>query len=80
MFSKASKLIGIEMNKYFCDLSTEMLRQHKMNDRSEVVHGDIRDNAKLLASADVVVLNNVFEFFFEHDKQAALWVCYFEFS
>lgn len=76
MFSKAAKLTGVEMSEYFCGITNTMLAQRKMTDRADVVHGDIRDHAALLKSADVVVLNNVFEFFFEHEKQAAFWVCF----
>lgn len=35
-FSKASKLVGVEMNKYFCDLQTKMVEKHKMGDRIQV--------------------------------------------
>jgi hypothetical protein len=65
---------GVEMNQYFCDVSREMLEKHGMADRAQVIQADIRDRADLLKAADVIILNNVFEFFFEHDQQAAFWV------
>ena len=42
-------------------------------DRINVIHGDIQDQADLLRKADVIVLNNVFEFFVDSDLQVKIW-------
>ncbi|CAG2057080.1 unnamed protein product, partial [Timema podura] len=42
-------------------------------DRVQVVNTDIVCQPELVSSADVVVLNNVFQFFLELDKQADMW-------
>ncbi len=41
MFTDAKKLIGVEMNDYFCKLQTEMVRKHRLQDRIEVNEGSI---------------------------------------
>nr|CAD7397820.1 unnamed protein product [Timema poppensis] len=42
-------------------------------DRVQVMNSDIVCQPELVSSADVVVLNNVFQFFLELDKQADMW-------
>lgn len=36
----------------------------------QVVHADVRTQASLLQEADVVVMNNVFEYFLDRQEQA----------
>eukprot|EP00029_Vermamoeba_vermiformis_P005035 TRINITY_DN1635_c0_g1_i2.p1 TRINITY_DN1635_c0_g1~~TRINITY_DN1635_c0_g1_i2.p1 ORF type:complete len:203 (+),score=18.82 TRINITY_DN1635_c0_g1_i2:195-803(+) len=72
-FSKASKLIGVEMNKYFCDLQTKMVDKYKMGDRIQVVCADIRNQKEILAKADVIILHNVFECFVTENQLPELW-------
>nr|CAD7424209.1 unnamed protein product [Timema monikensis] len=44
-----------------------------LTDRVQVMNSDIVCQPELVSSADVVVLNNVFQFFLELDKQADMW-------
>jgi len=37
------------------------------------MHADVRDCADLLHTADVVIMNNVFEFFHDRSQQAGMW-------
>jgi len=69
-YSKASTIVGIEKNKWFCDLQNQFInkKNHKMTDRVKVICDDIMNQADMLAEADVVVMNNVFEFFVSQKK------------
>lgn len=71
--STAAKLIGIELNPYFCDLQCGVVERHKMGDRIQIVQGDVREHGDILRDADIVVLNNVFQFFAAPEEQQALW-------
>ncbi|KAF9156098.1 hypothetical protein BG015_007275 [Linnemannia schmuckeri] len=73
LFTEAKKLIGVEMNDYFCKLQTEMIRKHRLQDRIEIVHDNLLNRANLLEQADIVIMNNVFQFFSPVDVQQQLW-------
>jgi len=70
IFSQASQLVGIEIQSSFCDLQNRVISQHNLSDRVLVVHSDVRQQKDLLLMADVVVLNNVFEYFCSLEEQA----------
>jgi len=75
LMSKASKLIGVEINEFFANLQKDFItKKFKLSDRIEVIHADVLTQAPLLGSADVVVMNNVFEFFeSDSERHAQLW-------
>ncbi|XP_028293959.1 uncharacterized protein LOC114456424 isoform X2 [Gouania willdenowi] len=73
LYSSASLLLGVEINEEFVRLQNEMLLKYGMTDRAQVVHGDVRAHQALLKRADVLILNNVFEFFMEHKEQVRVW-------
>nr|CAD7568784.1 unnamed protein product [Timema californicum] len=73
LYTNAAKIIGVEINSDFCQLQTKTIRKHSMQDRVQVMNSDIVCQPELVSSADVVVLNNVFQFFLELDKQADMW-------
>ncbi|KAF9979133.1 hypothetical protein BGZ73_005301 [Actinomortierella ambigua] len=73
LFTEAKALIGVEMNDYFCNLQTEMVRKHRLQDRIQIVHDNLLNQADLLKSADVVIMNNVFQFFAPMEIQRQLW-------
>ena len=72
MYSRASGLVGVEMNSFFCELQCQVVSKYNMADRVRVVCSDICSQASLLQEADVIVLNNVFEFFCSPENQARL--------
>lgn len=61
------------MNKEFCDIQNEIVKEFKMSKRIEVINKDIKDAADVLESADVVVMNNVFESYLPEDQQVEMW-------
>ncbi|KAG0023023.1 hypothetical protein BGZ81_008285 [Podila clonocystis] len=73
LFTEAKKLVGVEMNDYFCKLQNDMVRKHRMQDRIEIVHDNLLNRATLLQGADVVIMNNVFQFFSPVEIQRQLW-------
>lgn len=44
-----------------------------LQERISIVSGDVQQHSALVNSADVVVLNNVFEFFMTPEQQARVW-------
>ncbi|KAF9431331.1 hypothetical protein BGZ76_000452 [Entomortierella beljakovae] len=75
LFTEASKLIGVEMNEYFCKLQNEMVRKHRFQDRIQVVHDNLLNRGDLIQGADIVIMNNVFQFFCPIPVQRQLWEC-----
>ncbi|XP_030308013.1 uncharacterized protein LOC103538841 isoform X1 [Calypte anna] len=73
LYSSASQLYGVEMNADFCQLQEMMIAKYQFIDRIKVFHADICTQASLLQSADVVVMNNVFEYFLDRQEQARAW-------
>lgn len=62
-------MVGVELNPVFAELSQKTLAKHKMDNRCEVICSDIRAQKELLAKADVVIFNNVFDAFMPKDIQ-----------
>jgi hypothetical protein len=42
-------------------------------DRIEIVEANIADRPDAVISADVIIMNNVFEFFMEPEEQISVW-------
>lgn len=72
-FSTIQKIIGVEINSDLCNLQQEIIEKYNMTDRVEIRCADICSELTLLEQADVVVLNNVFEFFLPVDEQIRTW-------
>ena len=73
VYTDAKRIIGVEMNKEFCDLQNEIIRKFNMEKRVEIVNKRIEDAPEEVKSADIVVLNNVFEFYIPESEQIAIW-------
>ncbi|XP_060557407.1 uncharacterized protein LOC132717851 [Ruditapes philippinarum] len=73
LYSEASSVIGVELDPTFCQLQNNIIQQYDMADRIKIVHSDIMQQAELLQTSDVVILNNVFEFFMDANQQLKLW-------
>ncbi|KAI9498183.1 hypothetical protein BDB00DRAFT_755319 [Zychaea mexicana] len=74
LFTQARKLIGVELNEWFCKLQQDMVKKYKMGDRIEIVCKDIQQVPELInKQADVVIMNNVFQFFNELTVQQEIW-------
>ncbi|XP_075470007.1 uncharacterized protein LOC142502640 isoform X2 [Ascaphus truei] len=73
VYSTASQLRGVEMNAEFCDLQEKIILKYQFADRIQVFQADICNQRSLLQDADVVVLNNVFEYFLDEVEQLKAW-------
>ncbi|XP_042311909.1 uncharacterized protein LOC121924639 isoform X2 [Sceloporus undulatus] len=72
-YSSASQLYGVEINADFCQLQEAITAKYQLCDRVKVVNADICTQASLLQNADVVIMNNVFEYFLDRSEQARCW-------
>ncbi|KAL3873732.1 hypothetical protein ACJMK2_036821 [Sinanodonta woodiana] len=73
VYSQASSIVGVEMDGSFCQLQNNIVQKYKMEDRVKVIQSDIQQQAELLQNCNVVVLNNVFEFFMPVEEQLKIW-------
>jgi len=71
--TKAAKIVGIEMNKELCALQADVVRHHHLQDRIQVIEGDVLNLPNVVRSADVIILNNVFDWFLPIETQIAIW-------
>lgn len=72
-FSPIKKIVGVEINSELCDLQQKITEKYRMHDRVEIRCADICSEPTLLEQADIMVLNNVFEFFLSMDQQIRTW-------
>ena len=73
VFSGAGKILGIEINKELCELQNHVIEKFRLSDRVSVMHDDMTRRSDLFQYADVVILNNVFEWFLDRSQQIAMW-------
>uniref|UniRef100_A0A1I7ZYU9 CheR domain-containing protein n=1 Tax=Steinernema glaseri TaxID=37863 RepID=A0A1I7ZYU9_9BILA len=68
----AVKAVGIEMNRDFCDLQNRFIQSRNMTN-VQVICDNLLNQKDVVASADVVVMNNVFSFFMPEEGQIKCW-------
>lgn len=73
LYTAASSIIGVEINPDLCKIQNEMIEKHNFSDRIRVICDDVRNVKEELQNADVVILNNVFEFFLPEEEQISCW-------
>jgi len=73
IYSNSSAIIGVEMNPDLCNLALQTTQQFKMQDRIQIVNAELSTRLDLVQSADVIVLNNVFDWFVPVNVQVNLW-------
>lgn len=72
-FTPANPIIGVEMNPDLCQIQETAIKHFHMEDRIKVINANVLTVPELVSSSDVVILNNVFEFFTPEQEQVALW-------
>ncbi|KTG44964.1 hypothetical protein cypCar_00016623 [Cyprinus carpio] len=50
------------------------VEKYGFSDRIQVIHADIRSQAALVQNTDVLIMNNVFEYFMEPSDQMQAWL------
>lgn len=73
LYSSAVQLCGVELSGEFCQLQEMIIKKYQFGDRIKVLHADICTQSSLLQTADVIVMNNVFEYFLPEAQQASAW-------
>ena len=73
LFSEAGKLLGIEVNKELCDLQNHVIQTFGFSDRASVIHAEMTTRPDLFVLADVIILNNVFEWFVDNESHNLMW-------
>ncbi|XP_060789079.1 uncharacterized protein zgc:109986 [Neoarius graeffei] len=73
LYSAAAQLIGVEICEEFVKLQKMTMEKYGFSDRIQVIHADICSQAMLLQNADVLIMNNVFEYFMEPKDQVRAW-------
>ena len=73
LFSSAGKIMGIEINKELCDLQRKVIQSFGFNDRISIIHSEMTRCSDIFESADIVILNNVFEWFVTAENQTFMW-------
>ncbi|XP_033844445.1 uncharacterized protein zgc:109986 [Periophthalmus magnuspinnatus] len=73
VFSSAARLIGLELNEDFVRLQNQVIHKYGFGDRIQVLHADFCSQETLIQNTDVLIMNNVFEFFLEPHEQIRCW-------
>ena len=71
--SKAQNIIGIEMNTELCNTAMQTCLKFNMNSRIQVINAELSTKTEILRQTDVVILNNVFDWFAPINIQVQLW-------
>ena len=72
-YSAASRIVGVEINSDLCRIQQGIVEKYKLGDRVSVVEGDMCTLGDLIRTGDVVVLNNVFDWFMPPEVQVTMW-------
>jgi len=72
-FNSPSKIIGVEINEDLCKIQLDIVNKFNLSERVEVICDDICNRGDVVHSADVIVLNNVFQFFLPPQQQVVVW-------
>ncbi|XP_016347836.1 uncharacterized protein LOC107693105 [Sinocyclocheilus anshuiensis] len=74
LYSASSQLVGIEISSEFVKLQAMAVEKYGFSDRIQVIHADIRSQSSLVQNTDVLIMNNVFEYFMEPSDQMQAWL------
>jgi len=73
VYSSCNEIVGVEMNKDLCDIQSSLVQRYKMDDRIKIVCADVTACGDNVGQADIILMNNVFEFFASVDVQERTW-------
>ncbi|KAF2349496.1 S-adenosyl-L-methionine-dependent methyltransferase [Trinorchestia longiramus] len=73
VYTKCRNIIGVELNEDLCTLQRNIVAKYNFQDRIRIAVGDVQLHSTIVNSADVLVLNNVFEFFMAPEVQLQVW-------
>jgi hypothetical protein len=61
------------MNEDLCKLQNDIVCKYKMEDRIEIYHKRIEEAEDIVKSADVIIINNPFEFYVSESEHILIW-------
>ena len=61
------------MNKELCDVQNHVIQKFGFGARASVIHAEMTTRSDVFELADVVILNNVFEWFVDASNQIKMW-------
>ncbi|MCL4135501.1 UNVERIFIED_CONTAM: hypothetical protein GTU68_009163 [Idotea baltica] len=73
VYTKCKRIIGVELNTDLCQVQQTIVNKHQFQDRVQVIAGDVQEQREVIQAADILILNNVFEFFISPAAQARIW-------
>ncbi|XP_046873606.1 uncharacterized protein zgc:109986 [Hypomesus transpacificus] len=73
LYSSATQLVGVEISAEFVRLQNMAVEKYGFSDRIQVIHADVCSQDSLIQNADVLIMNNVFEYFLEPSSQLKAW-------
>ncbi|XP_041352005.1 uncharacterized protein LOC121370677 isoform X2 [Gigantopelta aegis] len=73
LYSCCKYVVGVEIDEPFCNLQSQIVAKYNMQDRIQIIHGNIMNQQEILKCSQVIILNNVFDFFLSEDEQAKVW-------
>ena len=65
---------GIEINSDLCSLQRAMVEKHGLKYRIQVLEGDMCGMGETIRTGDVVILNNVFDWFMAPEVQVMMMI------
>ena len=73
-FTPSQHITGVEMNADHCQLQCKVIKAFNLSERIQIEHAEVSTRLDLLAESNVVILNNVFEFFIDRDEdKVVMW-------
>ena len=67
------KLVGVEINSHFAKMQNEIIRDFRLGDRIEIRSADVMTQKDLIQNSDLLIMHNVFEWFFTHKENQNIW-------
>ncbi|KAF0983598.1 hypothetical protein FDP41_010663 [Naegleria fowleri] len=67
------QLIGVEINEFFAKLQQETVTKFKMGEKIKILNSDIMQEQDLVKQCDILVMHNVFEWFFSQKENQEIW-------
>lgn len=73
LYSSCKQIIGVEMDSTFCELQRQVITRYYFDDRVQIIQDDVLNQLDVVRNCDVIILNNVFEFFLTKKNQHRIW-------
>lgn len=72
-YTNAKNIFGIEINEQLHKIQKQIITDYNLNDRIQIINDDILNRGDIMDTFDIVILNNVFEFFLDSEQEIKIW-------